>query len=35
MHQRLPPEVLRIDLTNFLLKLKGLGIQDLQQFEFI
>lgn len=32
MPNRLPPEILRIDLANFLIKLKGLGVGDIQNF---
>jgi HrpA-like RNA helicase len=32
MTERLPPEILRIDLANYILKLKGLGIQDITAF---
>ena len=32
MPDRLPPEILRIDLTNVVLKLKGLGIADILTF---
>lgn len=35
MMERLPPEVLRIDLANYILKLKGLGIQDITSFEIL
>lgn len=35
MPHRLPPEILRTDLANFILKLKGLGVGDLLTFEFI
>lgn len=33
MAERLPPEILRIDLSNYILKLKGLGIEDITNFE--
>ena len=32
MPERLPPEIMRVDLTNFILKLKGLGIEDIVSF---
>jgi ATP-dependent RNA helicase DDX35 len=32
MADRLPPEILRVDLSNFILKLKGLGIEDVVAF---
>jgi HrpA-like RNA helicase len=35
MPDRLPPEILRIDLANYILKLKGLGIQDITRFEVL
>ncbi len=35
MPDRLPPEILRIDLTNVVLKLKGLGIADILTFELL
>lgn len=33
MAERLPPEILRIDLANYILKLKGLGVEDIIRFE--
>ncbi len=35
MPDRLPPEILRIDLSNFILKVKGLGIEDIVSFEMV
>ena len=35
MPDRLPPEIMRIDLSNFILKLRGLGIQDILTFELL
>ena len=35
MPERLYPEILRIDLSNVILKLKGLGIQSIDDFDFI
>jgi HrpA-like RNA helicase len=35
MPERIPPEIMRIDLTNFILKLKGLGITDILTFEML
>jgi HrpA-like RNA helicase len=32
MMEKLPPEILRIDLANYILKLKGLGIGDITAF---
>lgn len=35
MPDRLPPEILRVDVSNFILKLKGLGIEDVVAFEML
>jgi HrpA-like RNA helicase len=35
MPERLPPEILRVDVSNFILKLKGLGIEDVVAFEML
>jgi len=35
MPDRLPPEILRVDMTNVVLKLKGLGIADILTFELL
>jgi HrpA-like RNA helicase len=35
MADRLPPEILRVDLSNVILKLKGLGIADILTFELL
>lgn len=35
MPEKVPPEILRVDLVNVLLKLKGLGIRDIMGFDFI
>lgn len=35
MPEKLPPEIMRVDLTNFLLKLKGLGITDILTFQLL
>lgn len=35
MPDRLPPEILRVDVSNFILKLKGLGIEDVVGFEML
>lgn len=32
MPDRLPPELMRVDLSNVILKLKGLGIADILTF---
>ena len=32
MPDRLPPEIMRVDLSNVILKLKGLGIEDILTF---
>lgn len=29
MYNKIPPEILRIDLSNFILKIKALGVQDI------
>ena len=35
MPERVPPEILRIDLSNMILKLKGLGIGDIISFDML
>lgn len=35
MPDRLPPEILRVDLANVILKIKGLGIVDITAFEML
>lgn len=35
MTERLPPQIMRVDLSNVVLKLKGLGIQDILTFELL
>lgn len=35
MPEKIPPEIMRVDLSGFLLKLKGLGIQDILSFEML
>lgn len=32
MQEALPPEIQRVDLANFILKLRGLGIADISSF---
>jgi HrpA-like RNA helicase len=35
MPDRLPPEIMRVDLSNVILKLKGLGIEDILTFDML
>lgn len=35
MPDRLSPEILRVDLANVILKIKGLGIGDITSFEML
>lgn len=35
MPDRLPPELMRVDLSNVILKLKGLGIADILTFQLL
>ena len=35
MYNRLPSEIMRVDLSNVILKLKGLGIEDVLAFEML